>query len=120
MNLMSVDNEKRVTKSILAVHLKKYECGPLGDGVAHGKEGNDGEEGNDGVDVLGCRAPLQLSLDGVHSEGGHQGAEDAGQIADQEAAGNLEQEVPRSSSSPWPSTIHVASPLRNKLRFQSH
>ena len=102
------------------MHLKEYECSPLGDGVAHGKEGNDGEEGNDGVNVLGCRAPLQLSLDGVHSEGGHQGAEDAGQIADQEAAGNLEQEVPRSSSSPWPSTIHVASALRNKLRFQSH
>ena len=102
------------------MNLKKYECSPLGDGVAHGKEANDGDEGNDGVDVLGCRAPLQLSLDGVHSEGGHQGAEDAGQIADQEAAGNLEQEVPRSSSSPWPSTIHVASPLRNKLRFQSH
>ena len=124
MNFISVDNVKRVTipisQIIWVVHLKKYECSPLGDGVAHGKEGNDGEEGNDRVNVLGCRAPLQLSLDGVHSEGSHQGAEDASQITDQEAAGNLEEEVPLLSSSSWPTTIHVASALRKKLRSHQH
>ena len=83
-----LNHDRRFTNNILTevcwlteFHLKQNECGPSGDGVAHGKEGDDGAEGQDWVNVLGGRTPLQLTLDGIHRQWGDQGEKDASQIS---------------------------------------